>query len=196
MLVGNLRWSVTHSSLSQEEKEYKLHKARERQWRAYSLPPGVSVEEMEEIWDQIDFSGKQRLLGGTPVASSRDGGSAMPSSSGMEKESTFDPSFFLPPSKHVQDLRELSMKGKAEMELMLEKAKGRPKLIWGEAEAYIDRFGSDEVPTETEVAGANEVVGEPLVRCEEGIPVDEDIRANEATAPLADYGRAPEEDRQ
>jgi len=149
---------------------------------------------MEEIWDQIDFSGKQRLLEGTLVASSGDGGSATPFSSAMERGSTFDPSFFSPPSKHVEELRELSMKGKVDMELMFEKAKGRPKLIWGEAEAYIDRVGSDGVPTETEVAGGNEVVGEPLVRCEEGIPADEDIRADEVTTPLADYGRAQEED--
>lgn len=183
MLVGNLHWSVTHPSLSQEEKEYRLHNARERQWRAYSLPPGVSVEEMEEIWDQIDFSGKQRLLEGTPVASPQDGGPAWVSTA-MEKESTFDPSFFSPPSKHVEELRELSMKGKVEMELMLERTKGRPKLIWGEAMAYTDRIGLDEVPTEGEVVGANE-----------GIPADEDIRANEVAAPLADYGQAPKEDR-
>jgi len=102
----------------------------------------------------------------------------------MEKESTFDPSFFSPPSKHVEELRELSMKGKVEMELMLERTKGRPKLIWGEAMAYTDRIGLDEVPTEGEVVGANE-----------GIPADEDIRANEVAAPLADYGQAPKEDR-
>lgn len=154
---------------------------------------------MEEIWDQINFSGKQRLLEGTPVASPGDGGSVSSStlsSSAMERESTFDPSYFSPPSKHVEELRELSMKGKVEMELMLERAKGRPKLIWGEAEAYIDRVGSDGVPTEVEAVGANEVVGELLVGCEGGIPADEDIRANEVTVPLTDYDRAPEEDRQ
>ena len=171
VLVGDLRWSITHPSLSQEEKEYKLSQARERQWRAYSLPPGVSVEEMEEIWDQLDFGGKRLLPEGTPEASSGD--------SETEKESRFDPSLFLPASNHVKGLRELSVKGKLEMELMLEKAKGRPKLIWGEAEAYIDRIGSGGMPTEAEAAEANEVAGELLVGCEEGIPAVEDTRANE-----------------
>jgi len=193
VLVGDVRWSITHPSLSQEEKEAKLSKAKERQWRAYSLPPGVSVEEMEEIWDQIDFGGRRRQLEGMPEASSGDSGSAP--SSVAEKGSTFDPSYFLPPSKHVKELRELSVKGKVEMELMLEKAKGRPKLIWGEAEAYIDQVQSDGVPTETEAVEANEAVGEPLVRCEEGAPAEEDIRANEVAAPLADYSTETEEDR-
>ena len=166
-----------------------LSGARDRQWRAYSLPPGVSVEEMEEIWDQLDFGGKQRQPEGTREASSGDNGSASsftPSPSAMEKESTFDPSFFVSPSPHVKQLRKLSMKGKVEMEMMSEKEKGRPKFIWGEAEAYIDRVGPEGVPTETEVVEANETAGEPLVGCEEGILVDEDIRTNGATTPLSE----------
>ena len=175
--VGDLHWTIAHTSHSQEEKEHKLSKAKDRQWRAYSLPPGVSVEEMEEIWNQLDFGGKQRRLegwsesGGSGYASS-----SRPHSSVEEKESTFDPSFFAPPSKNVELLRELSMKGKADMELMSEKAKGQPKLIWGEPEAYIDQVDSDGVPTEAEVAEASEMAGEPLVKCEEAVPVDKDIR--------------------
>ena len=197
MLVGVLHWSITHTSLSQEEKEHKLSKARDRQWRAYSLPPGVSVEEMEDIWNQLDFGGRQRQADEVSKASSSDGGSASsltPSSSeGEEKESTFHPSFFSPPSKSVELLRELSMRGKVEMELMLEQTKGRPKLIWGEPEAYIDHRELEGVPTATEVVEASEMSEEPLVRCE-GVPVDEDIRADEVTAPSADYSQA-EEDR-
>src|SRR3978361_2078874 len=106
VLVGDLRWSITHRSLSQEEKVHKLSQAKERQWRAFSLPPGVSVEEMEGIWDQLDFGGKRRRqLEGTGEASSGDSGSPWPSTqppSAMEKESTFDPSFFSPPGKHVE----------------------------------------------------------------------------------------------
>jgi len=169
VLVGDLRWSITHTSLSQEEKEYKLSKARERQWRAYSLPPGVSVEEMEEIWNQLDFGGKQRRLEELPETYSGDSGPGSPStppSSVEEKESTFDPSFFAPPSKNVELLRELSTKGKADMVLMSEMAKGRPKLIWGEPEAYIDQVESDGMPTETEVV---EALGN---RYEEATPVD------------------------
>ena len=189
VLAGDLRWSITHPSLSQEEKEYNLGKARERQWRAYSLPSGVTLEEMEDIWNQLDFGGKQRRLEGTSAASS------MPSStsSSVEKESTFDPSFFSPPTKNVMLLRELSMKGKVDMELMSEKAKGRPKLIWGEPEAYIDQVESDGSPAENEVVEANETAGDPLVKCGEAIPVDEDIKANEVTASVADYSQAEED---
>jgi len=188
--AGDLAWSITHTSLSQAEKEYRLSKARERQWRAYSLPPGVSVEEMEEIWNQLDFGGKQRQWEEASSGDSGSGSSPTPSSSCMEeKGGTFDRTFFSRPSKNVEFLRELSMKGKVDMELMLEKAKGQPKLIWGEPEAYIDRVEWDGVPTESEVAEASEMVGEPLVKCEGAIPVDEDIRPNELTALLADYGQ-------
>ena len=198
MLTGDLRWSIVHTSLSQEEKEYRLSKARERRWRAYSLPPGVSVEEMEEIWDRLDFGGKQRQVGGTSGASPGDGGLSAPSSTPCsplaEKESTFDPSYFSPPSRNVELLRELSVRGKVDMELMSERAKGRPKLVWGEPEAYIGQVEPDGVPTESEVVEATEMAGEPLVKCEEAVPLDEDIRGDEATAPWTDYGQA-EEDR-
>lgn len=192
-LAGDLHWSIAHTSLSQEEKEYRLSKARDRQWRAYSLPPGVSVEEMEEIWNRLDFGGKQRRLGDTSEASSGDNGSAQPPTppnSMEEKESTFDPSFFSPPSKNVRLLRELSMKGKVEMEMMLEKTKDRPKLIWGEPEAYVDQADLGE----TELIEASGVAGEPFVKYQEGIPVDEDIITNDVTAPLTDYSQV-EEDR-
>ena len=158
VLIGKVRWSIVHTSLSREEKEYKLSKAKERQWRAYSLPPGVSVEGMEEIWNQLDFGGKQRRLEGISAVSS---GSGSPAS--VEKESTFDPSSFSPPSKNVRLLRELSMRGKVEMELNSEREKGRPKLIWGEPQAYIEQVESDgEVVVEVD-----EMSGEPLVKWEE-----------------------------
>lgn len=191
MPVGDLRWSIIHTSLSQEEKEYMLSKARERQWRAYSLPPGVSVEDMEEIWNQLDYGGKRRQL----EASSSDSGSASSSAppSSTERESTFDPSFFSRPSKNIELLRELSTKGKVEMELMLEKAKGQPKLIWGEPEAYIDQVELDGVPTSSEVVEANEMAGESLVECEGGVPADEGIiKAIEVAADLADYSQVEE----
>lgn len=78
------------------------------------------------------------------------------------------------------------MKGKVEMELMLERAKGQPKLIWGEPDAYIDQVGMDRVLTETEVVEADEMAGEPLVKCEEGVPAGADLKANDVTAPLTD----------
>lgn len=188
VLIGDLRWSITHTSLSQEEKEHKLRKARGRQWRAYSLPPGVSLEEMEDIWNELDFGGKRQR----PEETSEDGGS-VPSSSVEEKESTFHPSFFALPSKNVKLLRELSMKGKVDMEMMLEETKGRPKLIWGEPEAYVDQVEGDGSLSRDEVVEASEVAGELLVKCEEGVPVDEDIKVNEVTASVADY--TPAEDR-
>lgn len=87
------------------------------------------------------------------------------------------------------------MKGKADMQLMMEKAKGRPKLIWGEPEAYIDQVELDRVPSGTEVVEASEVAGGPFVACEEPVLVDEDIRVNEETTLLMDYSQTEEESR-
>jgi len=185
-LVGDLRWLITHTSLSQEEKEERLGQARERQWRAYSLPPGVSPEGMEEIWNQLDFGGKQRRMGET----SKDASGDEELSSLEEKESKFSPSFFSRPSKNVEFLRELSMKGKEDMELMSEKMKGRPKLVWGEPGAYIDQVEVEGSPTEAEVVEASEMAGDPLVKCEEAVPEDEDIKANDMTASWTDYDQA------
>jgi len=192
VLVGDLRWSIGHTSLSQEEKEYKLSGARERQWRAFSLPPGTSLEEMEEIWNQLDFGGKQRQPAETSDAPSGDGESASPStpsSSVEEKESTFHPSFFMAPTKNVEILRELSMRGKVDMELMSEKTKGRPKLVWGEPEAYVEQVELGGSLTENKVVEASEVAGDALVKCEEAVPVDEDIKVNEVAASVADYSQ-------
>jgi hypothetical protein len=184
VVVGDLRWSITHTSFSQEEKEMKLSKARERQWRAYSLPPGVSLEEMEEIWNQLDFGGRRRRPEEDSEAPSGDGESDPSSTTRVEeRESTFDPSYFSLPSKNVKLLRNLSIRGKADMELMLEQTRGRPKLIWGEPEAYVDQVGSDESVTEDELMEASEMVGDPLVKCEGAVPVD----VNEVTTSVADY---------
>lgn len=193
--VGDLHWSIGHTSLSREEKEYNLSKARDRQWRAYSLPPGVSVEEMEDIWNQLDF-GKRRQVEETPKTSFGDkenAPSCAPFLPSEERGSTFDPSYFSPPSRNVRLLRELSMKGKIDMESMFDKAKGQPKLIWGEPEVYIDQVGLNGVPFGTEVVETGEVAGEPLVVCEEAVLVDEYFGTNEVTAPLVDCSQKAEE---
>lgn len=194
MLVGDLRWTIGHTSLSQKEKEDKLGKAKERQLRAYSLPPGVSVEEMEDVWMQLDFGGKQRQGSeGTSDASHEGKGYTPPSPPDLpleDKESKFDPKNFAPPGKAIMLLRELSMKGKVDMELMLEKAKGQPKLIWGEPEAYVEL---DEMSGE--VVERGETAGEPVVVGGESTPIDEDIRVNEAVASWADYGQVEGERR-
>lgn len=189
--IGELRWSLIHTSLSQDKKEYKLNKVKARQLRAYSLPPGVSLDGMEEIWNQIDFSGKQRLLEGTSAPSSLP--SSTPSYSLEEKESTFDPSFFIPPTASVRFLREVSERGKVDMEMMMERAKGRPKVIWGEPEAYIDQVESGGSPTESEVVEASAMGGESLVKGGDAAPVDEDIKANEITASATDYSQVAED---
>lgn len=186
MLIGDLHWSIGHTSLSEKEKEYELNKARERQWRAYCLPPGVSMDEMEEIWNKLDFGSQRRLEEASEVISG-DGVERGPPSGPLlppvEKESRFDPSFFLPPTGNVVLLRKLSRKGKVDMDLMSKKAEGQPKLIWGEPEAYMDQAESDEVPSGTDevTIEASEVAGEPLVTYVEAALADEDIRADEAT---------------
>lgn len=184
VLVGDLHWTISHSSLSQEEKEKKLNKARERQQRPYWLPPGVSVEEMEEIWNQLDFGGRQRQLEKTPESRLGDRGctsSSTPFIPLEEKESTFDPSSFSAATRNILLLRELSMKGKVDMESVLEKTKGQPKLVWGEPEAYVDQVELGGVPSETEAVGTNGIAGESLALGEEITPADENTTPSGVT---------------
>lgn len=145
---------------------------------------------MEDIWNQLDFGGKQRQP--EKSETSPDDNGRIPSSGErlpLEKESTFDPSFFSHPGKNVQLLRELSVRGKADMEAMLEKTKGRPKLIWGEPEAYGEQDEIVQAPSETEMMEASEVAGEPLAMCEDA--ADEDV-GTEVTAPLTDCSQVEE----
>jgi hypothetical protein len=183
--AGDLHWSIGHTALSQEKKEHELSKARERQWRAYYLPPGVSVKEMEGIWNDLAFGSRRRQEEASEGGSECGSPSSGPLVLLEEKQSKFDPSLFCQPSRAVKSLRKLSVQGKVDMELMLKEAKGRPKLIWGEPEAYMDQVGSDGVPSGTEVIEALKAAVESLATSEEAVIIDEDIRTEEATAPLA-----------
>ena len=118
---------------------------------------------MEDIWNRVDF-GKQRGSEETPETSSGDGEHMQPSAPFIRLEgkgSTFDPSLFAPPSRKVISLRALSVQGKVDLELMLEKTKGRPKLIWGETEAYTDQVEFGGASSGTKVAETSKTAGEP-----------------------------------
>ncbi|KAI0050381.1 Pet127-domain-containing protein [Auriscalpium vulgare] len=81
-----LLWSISTSALPQDIIQKNIAGARERQFRAWDLPTGVSLHEMKGKWNAINFS---------PTAS----------------EEPFNPALFRAPGHRVERLRKLARTG-------------------------------------------------------------------------------------
>lgn len=59
-MSGVVHWTLTESALDEAEIRRRLEGSRDRQFRALSFPAGIeTIEEMEKVWEKIDFGGKQ-----------------------------------------------------------------------------------------------------------------------------------------
>ncbi|KDQ62374.1 hypothetical protein JAAARDRAFT_149198 [Jaapia argillacea MUCL 33604] len=99
-LPWSIHWSISRSAKYEDEIRQNHIAARERQFRAWALPTGVTIEEMEERWKQMNFGGKK------PEEI-------------IEAVNDFDPTRFRDPTALVEGLRRLSREGRrhlAEME--------------------------------------------------------------------------------
>ena len=124
---GTLHWAISTSSLTAEQIRDNLAAAKERQFRAWCLPTGVSLREMSERWQALDFGGKR----------------------GEEaRETAFDPSYFRKPNRQLQELRALARAGRDETEALM--AEGRKKVVWGEPHGAAEE--SIDIPCNAAVA--------------------------------------------
>lgn len=80
--------------------------ARARQNAAYLIPSNVAEDELEEFWNSISHGAKPEHMTST---------------------TEFDPSMFIPPPPRIEVLRQLSRKGKEDMEAFEDER----KVVWG-----------------------------------------------------------------
>ncbi|EIN12750.1 Pet127-domain-containing protein [Punctularia strigosozonata HHB-11173 SS5] len=103
-----VHWAISKSSLSPAEIRANLNYAKDRQFRAWALPSGLSVEQMEERWNSMNFGG-----------------------SSSEGSSPFDPRLFYRAPFQTRMLRQLAREGRNDTEAWQEAERGLPKIIWG-----------------------------------------------------------------
>ncbi|KAJ4482211.1 mitochondrial protein Pet127-domain-containing protein [Lentinula aciculospora] len=148
-----VHWTITHrSSDSHKEDEIRasLQAAKDRRFRAYSLPTGVSLEEIEKWWDALDFSGSKKLnLPLTPLDDEGNEGIEVDASGAPAKDpipkSFFKENFTLPDSR-IQYLRDLANEGREETIRIGLEDRGKPKVILGVGEIdWEDTLAEEEI---------------------------------------------------
>jgi len=113
---GTIHWTVSLLSADDDVVRCKLTAAKDRQFRAYNLPSGVTLEQMAEFWKNLNFSGNVAEAG----------------------LADYNPDNFRAASRNVELLRSIARAGKEETErLELEEA-GKPKIVLGEPESLSD----------------------------------------------------------
>ena len=108
---------------SEEQIRDRLKAAKERQFRAYSLPSGVDHSTIKEWWEKLNFGGNE----------------GSNSASAIEKQT---PEFFLryfqQPDRKITSLRETAKQGRLETQKLEQEEKGKPKIVYGIGEVYLD----------------------------------------------------------
>jgi hypothetical protein len=119
--LGIVHWAISKSSLSPAEIRSNLAGARARQFRAWSLPTGLDMTQMEERWKSMNF-------GGTAT----------------EETSAFDPKYFLEVTRGIEALRQLAREGRIDSEALMEEERDLPKIVWGQPdEMGAENMGDD-----------------------------------------------------
>lgn len=122
--VGNVHWSISRSSLSDEVIRYNLSEVKTRQFPVWSLPAGVGYEQMEEHWQTLKISSTSK--------------------------SEYKSGHFRPPSKRIEQLRALARSGREESHRLAMENAGKSKVVWGvpedvensdmEAQEYMEEY--------------------------------------------------------
>lgn len=152
-LSGTVHWTITHrSSDSDKEDEIRasLQAAKDRRFRAYSLPTGISPQNIRDWWDALDFSGSKKInVPITPVDDEGNEGIEVGLSNVPTKKTT-DESFFrdnfTPPDSRIQYLRDLANSGREETIRIGLEDRGRRKVVLGVGEIdWEDTLAEQEI---------------------------------------------------
>ncbi|KAJ7459785.1 RNA processing-related protein, mitochondrial RNA degradation [Mycena latifolia] len=130
-----LHWSLSHLSDNQDEIRRNWAKCMERKFRAYSLPTGVSFEDLPQFWSDLNF-------GSTPKPADTE------TADDPELPADFDYGKFRRPDGRIQVLRDLARSGR-EFSEMLERAEaGKKKVVLGEpydiSDGEIESYRTEE----------------------------------------------------
>ncbi|KAJ7505395.1 mitochondrial protein Pet127-domain-containing protein [Mycena galericulata] len=128
-----LHWSLAHLSDNQEEIRRNFAKCLDRKFRAYSLPTGVSFEDLPQYWSELNF-------GGGPKPADAE--------TADELLAGFDYGKFRLPTERVQVLRDLARSGREFSEEMERAEAGKRKVVLGEpfdiSETEIEAYEIEE----------------------------------------------------
>ncbi|KAL0581003.1 hypothetical protein V5O48_000997 [Marasmius crinis-equi] len=138
--IGNVYWKISHVDEPEDQIRTRLNAAKERQFRAYSLPTGTNHSTIQEWWKNLNFGGTEETTGKLNIE---------------EEIPDFFSTYFQEPDRKVAWLRHIAVQGRKETRKMEEEEKGKPKVVYGLGEVYLDEA--------TEVEKLRESLG-----CEEG----------------------------
>ncbi|KAL0064689.1 hypothetical protein AAF712_008387 [Marasmius tenuissimus] len=121
----NVYWKIRHMNDSEEEMHVRLKAAKERQFRAYSLPSGVSHSTIKEWWEKLNF-GKKKEKG-------------LGNESNIEKQiPEFFHTYFQEPDRKIELLRSIAKQGRLETQKLEQEERGKPKIVYGLGEVHLD----------------------------------------------------------
>ncbi|KAJ7147506.1 RNA processing-related protein, mitochondrial RNA degradation [Mycena crocata] len=131
-----VHWSLAHLSDNQDEIRKNFGRCMERKFRAYSLPTGVSFEDLPQYWGDLNF-------GNPPLVETE---------TEAEVETPmpvdFDYSKFRLPNERVQVLRDLARSGREFSEMMERAEAGKKKVVLGEpfniSDEEVDAYEMEE----------------------------------------------------
>ncbi|GJF00271.1 mitochondrial protein Pet127-domain-containing protein [Phanerochaete sordida] len=119
----------SHDSISDIRSRQQL--ALEKQRQVFNLPTGVSVEEMAEVWEAMDFGGEDVV--------------------NASKSAAFSPERFRKPNLAIRKLRALSRQGRSDVAREAQRFANEEKVVWEPVEeAFFDgaRHADDAAETE------------------------------------------------
>lgn len=116
--TGTIHWTITHLSGHEDDARERMRASKERQYRAYLLPSGVPLEEVENFWKSLNFSGK---------SSEEMTSIAVPAQENFEHAPSM-----------IRFLRRLAREGREHTEKMKIEEAGRRKVVLGMVEELSD----------------------------------------------------------
>lgn len=122
--AGFVHYYILQSGDSIQAIRIRQQAALEKQRAVFDLPTGVSIEQMAEVWEAMDFGG----------------GDASEAA-----QSTFSPERFREPRSSVLALRKLAQRGKEQTDSERKRYANEPKVIW---EPSTETFYADVPPTD------------------------------------------------
>ncbi|KAJ7780564.1 mitochondrial protein Pet127-domain-containing protein [Mycena maculata] len=166
-----LHWSLSHLSANQEEIRKNLAQCMERKFRAYSLPTGVSFEDLPQYWSGLNFGGEPKP--------------EEPESADPQLPADFDWGKFRMPNERVQILRDLARSGREFSEMMERAEAGKRKVVLGEP------YDPSDVEVEVyETEDDRDVQGDVELQPQGSFIQDTDPDP-EAAAPVTEYTSDP-----
>ncbi|KAF7422635.1 hypothetical protein PC9H_010791 [Pleurotus ostreatus] len=166
----SIYWTISTLADNQPDILKRYQAAKDRQYRDFLLPSGATLENIEELWDKLDFrkATAPSTLDSTSPAASPDAvvsttSDSVPEQDGGEKHSpTINPDNFRSPDKRIEFLRSVARSGREHTEAVADQRKGMPRLVWGEGEPWVDEHGVFDEPVESESEQAEVAMSEAI----------------------------------